>query len=65
MEQAAYFCEECGLPAYYDLKQERFICPIHGKDARVRPVTLSYAFYLLLEEMMSMLIYPKLLFEEV
>ncbi|MEM4969027.1 MAG: DNA-directed RNA polymerase subunit B [Nitrososphaerota archaeon] len=63
-KHAAYFCEICGLPAYYDLKQERFICPIHGKDVKTRPVTLSYAFYLLLEEMMSMIIYPKLIFEE-
>ena len=60
----AHFCEECGLPAYYDLKQERFICPIHGKKTRVKPVTLSYAFYLLLEEMMSMGIYPRIMFEE-
>ena len=60
----AHFCEECGLPAYYDLKQERFICPIHGKKTRVKPVTLSYAFYLLLEEMMSMGIYPRIIFEE-
>ena len=60
----AYFCKTCGLPAYYDLKQERFICPIHGKDADIAVVTLPYAFYLLLEEMMSMGIYPKLLFGE-
>jgi len=60
----AYFCKKCGLPVYYDLKQERFVCPIHGKDAEVRPVTMSYAFYLLLEEMMSMGLYPKLLFKE-
>ena len=60
----AYFCKKCGLPVYYDLKQERFICPIHGKDTEVRPATMSYAFYLLLEEMMSMGIYPKLLFKE-
>jgi len=60
----AYFCKKCGLPVYYDLKQERFICPIHGKDAEVRPVSMSYAFYLLLEEMMSMGLYPKLLFKE-
>ncbi|MCD6420902.1 MAG: DNA-directed RNA polymerase subunit B [Thaumarchaeota archaeon] len=60
----AHFCKLCGLPAYYDLKQERFICPIHGKDVEVATVSLPYAFYLLLEEMMSMGIYPKLLFGE-
>ena len=60
----AHFCKLCGLPAYYDLKQERFLCPIHGKDIEVTTATMPYAFYLLLEEMMSMGIYPKLLFGE-
>ena len=60
----AFFCKLCGLPAYYDLKQERFLCPIHGKEAEVSSVSMPYAFYLLLEEMMSMGIYPKLLFGE-
>ncbi|MEM2549114.1 MAG: DNA-directed RNA polymerase subunit B [Nitrososphaerota archaeon] len=60
-----YYCEKCGLPAYYDLKQEKFICPVHGKDVSERPVNMSYAFYLLLNELLSMGIYPKLIFEEV
>jgi len=60
----AYFCKLCGLPAYYDLKQERFLCPVHGKNAEIATATLPYAFYLLLEEMMSMGIYPRLLFGE-
>ena len=59
-----FFCEKCGFPAYYDLKQERYVCRICDKDASVRPVTLSYAFYLLLNEMMSMGISTKFLFEE-
>ncbi|MEM3897597.1 MAG: DNA-directed RNA polymerase subunit B, partial [Nitrososphaerota archaeon] len=63
-KHTAYFCKICGLPAYYDLKQERFICPVHGKDADISVATLPYAFYLLLEEMMSMCIHPKLLFGE-
>ncbi|MEM4269681.1 MAG: hypothetical protein QW223_06120, partial [Candidatus Caldarchaeum sp.] len=60
----AYFCEKCGLPCYYDLKQERFVCPVDGKDARVKAVSLSYAFYLLLNEMMSMGIHPRIILEE-
>ncbi|MEM1943565.1 MAG: DNA-directed RNA polymerase subunit B [Candidatus Caldarchaeum sp.] len=60
----AYFCEKCGFPCYYDLKQERFVCPVDGKDARVKAVSLSYAFYLLLNEMMSMGIHPKIILEE-
>ncbi|MDJ0270570.1 MAG: DNA-directed RNA polymerase subunit B [Aigarchaeota archaeon] len=60
----AHFCEKCGLPAYYDLKQERYICPVDGKDAKVRPVTMSYAFYLLLNELLSMGLRVKIEMEE-
>lgn len=60
----AYFCERCGLPAYYDLKQEKFVCRVCGKDAVIRPVVMSYAFYLLLNELLSMGIYPRVKLEE-
>ena len=60
----AYFCEKCGLPAYYDLKQERLVCRVCGKDASIKPVVMSYAFYLLLNELLSMCIYPKIKLEE-
>lgn len=62
---SAYFCEKCGLPAYYDLKQNQLICPVHGKDFSGVQVSMSYAFFLLLNELLSMCIYPKLIFEEV
>ena len=69
MEQSdkytAYFCQKCGLPAYYDLKQERFVCPVDGKDAKVSPVNMSYAFYLLLNELLSMGIRVKVETEEI
>jgi DNA-directed RNA polymerase subunit B len=60
----AYFCENCGYPAYYDLKQEKYVCRICGKNAKVHPVSMSYAFYLLLNEMMSMCISPKVSLSE-
>ncbi|PUA31656.1 MAG: DNA-directed RNA polymerase subunit B [Candidatus Terraquivivens tikiterensis] len=60
----AYFCEKCGLPAYYDLKQERMVCRVCGKEASIKPVVMSYAFYLLLNELLSMCIYPKVKLEE-
>jgi DNA-directed RNA polymerase subunit B len=60
-----YFCEKCGLPAYYDLKQNHLICPVHKRDFTGRVVTMPYAFFLLLNEMLSMGIYSKLVFEEV
>jgi len=61
----AYFCEKCGLPAYYDLKRNQLVCPVHGKDISGVQATMSYAFYLLLNELLSMCIYPRLIFEEV
>ncbi|MEM0444858.1 MAG: DNA-directed RNA polymerase subunit B [Nitrososphaerota archaeon] len=61
----AHFCEKCGLPAYQDLKQNQLICPVHGKDFLGVQVSMSYAFFLLLNELLSMGVYPKLVFEEV
>lgn len=55
-----YVCEECGLIGWYDRRRGRYVCPVHGEKGRLYPVTVSYAFKLLLQELMSMLIYPKL-----
>ena len=59
-----YVCENCGFIAYYDLKQRRYVCRICGDKARVSPVTVSYAFKLLLQEMMSLCIAPRLILKE-
>ncbi|MEM2347004.1 MAG: DNA-directed RNA polymerase subunit B, partial [Sulfolobales archaeon] len=56
-----YVCEECGLIGWYDRRKGRYICPIHGEKGKLSPVTISYAFKLLLHELMSMLIYPKII----
>jgi DNA-directed RNA polymerase subunit B len=56
-----YVCEECGLIGWFDRKKGRYVCPLHGDRGRLYPVKVSYAFKLLLQELMSMLIYPKII----
>ena len=59
-----YICENCGYIAYYDMKQRKYLCRICGDDAKISPVTVSYAFKLLLQELMSLCIAPKLKLKE-
>ncbi len=53
-------CEECGLIAYYDIKQNRYVCRICGEKAKISSVALSYAFKLLLQELIALGIAPRI-----
>ena len=53
------FCKECGVIAVHDKANNRSYCPL-CKDSKIKWVETSYAFKLLLDEIMSMSIYPKL-----
>ena len=55
----AHVCENCGMLAVYDRNKNKIYCPICG-DSRTFPVEISYAFKLLLDELKSLCIYPKL-----
>ena len=57
-------CERCGLLAYYDVKQRRFICRVCGEKSKISSVVIAYAFKLLLQEMMSLNVAPRLLTRE-
>lgn len=59
-----YVCENCGYIAYYDIKQRRYVCRICGEKAKISPVVVSYAFKLLLQELMSLCIAPRLKLKE-
>ena len=59
-----YICETCGYLAYYDFKQRKYICKLCGDDATTSPIAISYAFKLLLQELMSLCISPKLMLTE-
>ena len=59
-----YVCENCGYIAYYDMKQRKYVCTVCGDKARISPVQVSYAFKLLLQELMSLCISPRLILKE-
>ncbi len=54
-----YVCENCGHIAV-KMRKGFLKCPICGDDASIHPVEMSYAFKLLLEELKSLAIEPKL-----
>ena len=57
-------CERCGLVAYHDAKQRKFVCKICADKAVIASVSVAYAFKLLLQEMQSLNIAPRLLIKE-
>ncbi len=59
-----YVCEKCGYIAYYDLRRRKYTCKICGDEAVISPVAISYAFKLLLQELMSLCISPRLHLKE-
>lgn len=56
-----YICEECGMFAVYDSFRNREYCTKCGSKTTISTIELSYAFKLLIDELKSMCIYPKLL----
>ena len=57
-------CLECGMTAIYDKYKDIKYCPVCGEDTEIRVVDVSYAFKLLLDELKSMCIYPRLVVED-
>jgi DNA-directed RNA polymerase subunit B len=53
-------CETCGMIAVNDIRKNRRFCPVCGDDAKIEFVEMSYAFKLLLDELKSLGVYPKL-----
>ncbi len=60
----AFVCETCGTLAYHDIKQNKYVCRIDGEKANISPVSISYAFKLLVQELMALGIAPRLNLEE-
>lgn len=56
-------CSKCGLVAVRNIEKGTVYCPICG-DVPTYNVEIAYAFKLLLDELMSMCIYPKLVLED-
>ncbi len=59
-----FVCERCGLVAYYDARHRKYVCRVCGDKAKVSSVSVAYAFKLLLQEMQSLNVAPRLLIKE-
>ena len=55
-----YVCDQCGKLAHYDIRQRKYVCPMCGEKGSSEPVTVSYAFKLMLQELQSMCLSPSL-----
>jgi len=55
-----HVCEECGLIGTYDSYKNKPLCPRCGSNSKVSSVELSYAFKLLLDELKSLMVYPRI-----
>lgn len=60
-----YVCELCGHIGYYDKIRGRYVCPIHKEKGVLKPVEVSYSFKLLLQELMSMSVMPRIMLGDV
>ena len=57
-------CENCGMLAAYDRSRDRYYCRVCGDKGRISRVEMSYAFKLLLQELVSLGIAPRLMLKE-
>ncbi len=57
-------CGDCGNIAVYDKKRDVEYCPVCGESSPIHAVEMSYAFKILLDEMKSMMVAPRLNVED-
>jgi DNA-directed RNA polymerase subunit A' len=57
-------CKKCGMVAVHEKPKNRYFCPVCKDDAEITNVEMTHAFKLLLDELKSLLIYPKLVIND-
>ena len=57
-------CEKCGLTGFHDARERKFVCAQCGDTAPISSVSVAYAFKLLLQEILSLNIAPRLKLKE-
>jgi DNA-directed RNA polymerase subunit B' len=58
-------CAKCGMSAIHDKYRDIKYCSLCGEHTNIVHVEMSYAFKLLLDELKSLLIYPKIEVKEI
>lgn len=56
-------CEKCGIIGIFDRIKNKAFCPV-CKESQVYFIEMSYAFYIMLNELMGLCIYPKITLED-
>jgi DNA-directed RNA polymerase subunit B len=59
-----YVCENCGMIAYFDAKARKYVCRVCGPNAKIATISMAYAFKLLVQEMMSLSILPRIILKD-
>jgi len=53
-------CQECGSMGIHDYARNRDVCPICDSE-NIEPVEMSYAFKLLMDEIKSLYVFPRII----
>ena len=59
-----FVCENCGFIGWYDSRRNQLVCPVCREKGDLYPVSVSYAFKLLVQELMGLGIAPKLILRD-